>query len=241
MFNILAINSSRRKKNTYKIISQVKEILSEEAISVEIINLFDYDIKPCIGCENCLLKGNCLLNDDVSRIMEKIKLSDGVILTSPVYMENVSGKLKVLIDRTCKWFHRPELYGKPILVIATTKGSGLKPTLSYLKRVVTQWGGINSGSIGRSIRNIDKKVRKSECKDFIGQLKMDKRFFKPSLEALMHFQVQNLLSKKTGYLDYQYWDEKQWDKKVYYFECKVSPYKRLIARSFGIFLGKVFD
>lgn len=241
MLNIIAINSSKRKINTYKIICQVKEILKNEAINVEIINLFDYDIKACIGCENCLIKGNCVLNDDVLQIMDKIKLSDGIILTSPVYMENISGKLKIFLDRTCKWFHRPELYGKPILVMATTKGSGLKPTLSYLERVVIQWGGINSGSIGRSIRNIDKKITKSECKDFIDHIKMDKKLFKPSLKALTHFQVQKVLAKKIGYLDSEYWNEKNWNTEVYYFKCKISLYKRLIATSFGSFLDRVIN
>jgi multimeric flavodoxin WrbA len=41
------------------------------------------------------------------------------ILSSPIYMGGVSGKLKVFIDRTRKWFHRPELIGKPVLFAAT--------------------------------------------------------------------------------------------------------------------------
>lgn len=241
MSNIIAINSSKRKINTYKVISEVKEILNDEEINIEIINLFDYDIEFCIGCENCLIKGNCVFDDDVSKIMDKIRLSDGIILTSPVYMENISGKLKVFLDRTCKWYHRPELYGKPILVIATTKGSGLKYTLSYLERVVIQWGGINSGSIGRSIRNIDKNVINSECKEFIDHIKMDKKLFKPSLKALIHFQTQKVLARKVGYLDSEYWDEKDWNEKVYYFECKINLYKRLVATSFGSFLDGVIN
>ncbi len=241
MLNIIAINSSKRKINTYKVISEVKQILSNEEINVEIINLFDYDIESCIGCENCLIKGNCVFDDDVTRIMDKMKSSNGIILTSPVYMENVTGKLKVFLDRTCKWFHRPELYGKPILVIATTKGSGIKFTLSYLERVVIQWGGINSGKIGRNIRNIDKEVNKNECKKFIDQIKMDKRLFKPSLKALTQFQVQKVLAKKIGYLDSEYWNKKNWNKEIYYFECNISQYKKLIAKSFGSFLDAIIN
>ena len=122
MLNVIAINSSNRKMNTYDLIIQVKEILKNNNINVEIINLFDYDIKACIGCEHCLVKGGCVLTDQAEGIMEKIKLSDGIILTSPVYMENVSGMLKTFFDRSCRWFHRPEIYGKPVLVISTTKG-----------------------------------------------------------------------------------------------------------------------
>lgn len=241
MLNVIAINSSKRKMNTYGLINQVKEMLKEDNINVEIINLFDYDIKPCIGCEHCLIKGKCILTDDVSNIMEKIKLSDGIILTSPVYMENVSGSLKIFLDRTCKWFHRPEIYGKPTLVIATTKGSGLKTTLKYLERVVVQWGGFNAGKIGRDIRTIDDKIKISECKSFINHMNMDKKDYSPSLTSLIHFQVQKVLAKKVGYLDSEYWIEKNWNSEVYYFECKINFLKSITAKSFGKFLDSVVN
>lgn len=241
MYKIIAINSSKRKMNTYGVIEQIKEMLKNNNINVEVINLFDYDIKLCIGCENCLIKGNCVFKDDVSEIMDKIKTSDGVILTSPVYMENVSGILKIFLDRTCKWFHRPELFGKPILVIATTKGSGLKSTLKYLERVVIQWGGFNAGTIGRSIRNIDHKVEIMEVKKFIGHIEMDKKQYKPSFNALIHFQVQKVLAKKVGYLDRKYWEEKDWNNKVYYFKCKVNPIKKLAVKNFGSLLDGVVN
>lgn len=57
MPKIIAINSSKRKMNTYGVIEQVKKILNNNDINVEIINLFDYDIKSCLGCENCLIPG----------------------------------------------------------------------------------------------------------------------------------------------------------------------------------------
>ncbi|MBU3190033.1 flavodoxin family protein [Clostridium bowmanii] len=241
MLNVIAINSSNRKMNTYELIVQVKEILKNNNINVEIINLFDYDIKTCIGCEHCLVKGGCVLNDQVSDVMEKIKLSDGIILTSPVYMENVSGMLKTFFDRTCMWFHRPVIYGKPVLLISTTKGSGLKPTLKYLERVVIQWGGFNVGKIGRTIRTIDNKITESECDNFIGHLNMKKENYKPSLSALINFQVQKVLAYKLIGLDSEYWKEKGWNADSYYFECRINIFKKLIATSFGKFLNKVVN
>ena len=88
MKKIIAINSSKRKKNTYKLIWRVKEILEVEKIEVEIINLFDYRIEQCLGCENCLINGKCPLDDDTSVLMDKLRLADGIILSSPVYMES---------------------------------------------------------------------------------------------------------------------------------------------------------
>lgn len=241
MLRVVAINSSNRKMNTFGVISQVKEILKHNNIEVEIINLFDYDIKVCVGCENCLIKGGCILTDQTLYIMDKLKSCDGIILTSPVYMENVSGKLKTFIDRTCSWFHRPEIYGKPVLVIATTKGSGLKSTLKYLERVVIQWGGFNVGKIGRSIRTIDNKIEQKECDSFIGHLKMKKVEYKPSINALINFQVQKVLAYKMMGLDGRYFKEKEWNSKAYYFSCNINIFKRLISTSFGKFLNKVVN
>lgn len=231
MLKVVAINSSKRKKNTHKLICCVEDILKQNDIEVEIINLYDYDIKDCIGCEHCILKGKCVLNDSVEQILNKIKCSDGVILTSPVYLQGISGKLKTLIDRTCSWFHRPEIYGKPVLVIATTKGSGLKSTINYMQKVVTQWGGINAGSIGRTIRNIDVDVKVEECKLFIKYLKIDKKNYKPSMESLMNYQVQKALAQHLIGLDEEYWRNKGWNEALYYFECKINPVKKLIANS----------
>ena len=229
MLQVIAINSSKRKINTFGLICQAKEIMIKYAINVEIINLYEYDIKDCLGCEFCILKDTCMQKDDVQQIMEKIIKSDGVILTSPVYLQAVSGKLKTFVDRTCKWYHRPEIYGKPVLVMATTKGSGLSSTLKYLEKVVTQWGGIKTGRIGRNIRNIEKNITEKECECFIHHLKMDRKEYKPSLDSLLNFQVQKVLASHLSDLDEAYWEAKGWKNKGYYFNCKINLFKRIVA------------
>lgn len=238
---VLAITSSRRKGNTYKVVYQVKNILEKNNVEVEIINLYDYKIDSCIGCEVCVLKGNCVLKDDVPYIMEKLKSSDGIILSSPVYLQSISGKLKTFVDRTCAWFHRPELYGKPFLGISTTKGSGLKYTLEYLECIGTQWGAFNSGSIGRNIRTIDKEVTEKECEDFIKKIKCDKSQYKPSLKSVLNFNVQKVLSRNLIELDKTYWDQKGWDKESYYFNCKINPIKKAAGNITYRFLKKVMN
>ncbi len=233
MKTVLAINSSKRKKNTYKVLIQIKNILEKNDINVEIINLYDYNIYTCIGCEKCILTYKCVLQkDDVNVILNKIEKSDGVILSSPVYLQSVSGKLKTLIDRTCVWFHRPTVYGKPIMCVSTTKGSGLKNTLDYLESVVVQWGGVNCRSIGRNIRNIDKEVEFKEVKEFLDLLNKDKKDYKPSINSLINFQVQKVLSNHTIEKDSEYWCDKGWKDEIYYFPCKINPAKRILANGF---------
>lgn len=241
MYKVVAITSSKRKKNTYKVVSEVKEILSQNDIQVEVVNLYDYNIETCIGCEVCLLKGKCVLKDDVTILIDLIKESDGVILSSPVYLENVSGELKTFIDRTCMWFHRPELYGKPILVVATTKGSGLKSTVDYLQSVGVQWGMMSTGKIGRNIRTIENKVTEKECEKFIQYVKLDKSKLVPSLKSIVNFQVQKVLAGGFVDLDQVYWEEKGWDKEIYYFNCKINFIKKLAGKSMYKFLNRVVN
>lgn len=231
--NVLAINTSRRKKNTYSLIKQVCEGLNRHGINSEIINLFDYDIKPCIGCQKCITDDYCVLKDDVGELMHKLIEADGIILSSPVYMNGVSGKGKTFFDRTCKWFHRPELYGKPMLFISTTAGSGLSEVTKYLNNVALQWGCMPTGSVTRIITTLDEKVRYDEYKNFVRHLKMSKAKYKPKLNALIMYQVQRILAKKILQRDRKYWIEKNWLNKMYFFNCDISISKRVFIKMFA--------
>lgn len=232
MKKIIALHASKRKMNTYKLLVQIKALLTEDNADVEIISLYDLDIKDCIGCEHCISKDNCVLNDDVAMLMEKISEADGIIISSPVYLQQVSGKMKTFIDRTCKWFHRPILYAKPILSVATTKGSGLRASLSYLDSVSAQWGAMSGGCVGRTIRNIDTSVNKKELLAFVKLLHEPKNY-NPSLGSLISFEVQKVLSQHLIGLDTMYWKEKGWITKPYYFACKINFVKGIIASLVG--------
>ena len=133
MKKILLINGSGRKKTTYTLLKSIEEILKSESYQTEIINLCEYKIDFCKGCEYCVLKDKCLTKDDCDKIMQKIIDCDGLVIGSPVYLNNMSGILKSFLDRTCSWFHRTPVYQKPTLLVANTQGSGIKNTLNYTR------------------------------------------------------------------------------------------------------------
>lgn len=237
MKKVIAINSSRRNKNTYELINKVSKILNEYDIDVEIINLYDYNIKECLGCETCLKSDKCIINDDCKMLMHKLKEYDGIILSSPVYMGSITGRLKSFVDRTCKWYHRPELYGKPVLSVSTTAGSDLKYTLNYLETVAVKWGAFPTGKIGRQFSNAHKEVEESECKEFIEYLNMSKERYKPSLNQLINFEIQKILAEKILTIDKEYWIEKKWNDKLYFFDCDISPFNKVVSKMFYKFLS----
>jgi multimeric flavodoxin WrbA len=90
----------------------LKEALlaAEEAgIEVEMLRLHDLNIKPCTGCNACVQgkhglifggSGECVIkNDDMPLFNEKLWQSDGLIISSPVFIFQPSGYLKLLADR----------------------------------------------------------------------------------------------------------------------------------------------
>lgn len=138
MKKVLLINASNRRKNTYKLLSSIEEILKNKGYETELISLSNYKIDFCKGCEACILKGDCFLKDESKIVMEKIIESDGLVIGTPVYLNNMSGILKTFIDRTCSWFHRSEVAQKPTLLLANTQGSGLKNTINSIEEAMIQ-------------------------------------------------------------------------------------------------------
>ncbi|RKX81037.1 MAG: flavodoxin family protein [Spirochaetes bacterium] len=235
---VLMINGSQRKVRTEKVLLSLKSLLEKEEIEVEIVNLSDYEIKSCRGCEACITKGTCIIQDDISILKEKMIISDGIVLASPVYMRQISGSLKNFIDRTCSWFHRPELTGKALLPVATTAGSALKQTLAYLDQVAYQWGMVSVAGIGRKINTLNNPIKRGEYMPFVNNLKQGKLYHRPSLDALLSYQVQRVLAEKILVIDKNFWHSKGWDKQIYYYSCRINPVKRLLASLLYMILSK---
>ncbi|MBS6611101.1 MAG: flavodoxin family protein [Peptoniphilus harei] len=107
-----------------------------------IIFLSEMDIKYCVGCRNCFSDGVCILDkkDDISEIDNMIIQSDVIILLSPVYFDNVPGKLKSLIDRFSYRAHLLRYSGKLGYTIVTTFNSGEDIVDEYLKKFVFNIG-----------------------------------------------------------------------------------------------------
>jgi multimeric flavodoxin WrbA len=239
MKKVVAINSSKRKKNTYGLINSAQSLFSKNDIELKILNLYEFDINDCNGCESCVRSGRCPICDGVAQIMEELSGADGIIISSPVYMAGVSGKLKTFIDRTCSWYHRPPLVSKPVLLVATTAGGYAKDVLKYMEKVAVFWGANPCGKIYRTAGNLDTAITEKESADFISALKYDRQSITPSLNALLTFQVQKVLALKILPIDSEHWKNQNWHKQIYYFKCKIPLYKSIIAKSFYAVLNKV--
>lgn len=66
---------------------------------VEKITLSDKSIGFCKGCLACQKLGKCVIDDDANAIMQKVLEADVVCWATPIYYYEMSGQMKVLIDR----------------------------------------------------------------------------------------------------------------------------------------------
>lgn len=99
---VLVIASSPRKNANSTILAcSIAEGAEEAGAEVEILRLYDFTIKPCRGCYACTHpeNTNCVQQDDMQLLYPKIREADAIVLATPVYFFNMSGQLKVFLDR----------------------------------------------------------------------------------------------------------------------------------------------
>lgn len=226
---VTAILASNRKGNTYLLLKWAEKILSDHGISMDIVRLYECDIKDCQGCDNCVLGDGCRVRDDMPALMEKMIDSDGIIMATPVYNNNVSGKMKMFIDKTVKWSHSPVLMGKTYMGAVTTSSSGLKFTTKYLSVVGVNWGAHPVGSLWASKRTTNLKNNRKILLRFIKTIRMKRSRHRPSLGQVNQFQKKKVLAQTVFPNDLPYWKEMGWMDKPYYYPCAINPLVRMLG------------
>ena len=117
---IYIINGSPRKNwNTSKLCESFAQGVRDSGGSAEIINLYDIDFKGCRACSACKLKGgtnygSCSYPDELKEILNKISFADGICLATPIYFGDVSGVMKMFIERLVYPFVRLDKQYTPI-------------------------------------------------------------------------------------------------------------------------------
>jgi multimeric flavodoxin WrbA len=147
---ILAINGSPRttRSTTRRLAGLVLEGAAGAGAETEMIDLCDLRVTPCTACEGCSFNGICVYEDDVSALVGRMKEADGIVLASPVYIDNVPGQMKVFFDRLADAIHYQVLAGKYGCSVATTHTSGGDEVVSYLNHVLNYLGVVAAGGLG---------------------------------------------------------------------------------------------
>jgi len=146
---ILAIHGSPHttRSTTRKLAGFVLEGAAEAGSDTEIIDLCDFRVTPCTACDACSLNGVCVNDDDVPAIVERMKEADGIVFASPVYIDNISGQMKIFFDRLADAIHYQVFAGKYGCSVASTHTSGGDEVVAYQNHVLNYLGVISVGGI----------------------------------------------------------------------------------------------
>lgn len=117
--NVLVISTTLRKGGNSDILAESFIKGAEEAKNnVEKISLIGKKLDYCKGCLSCQKTERCIINDDANEIIEKIKNSDVVVFSTPIYFYEMAGQMKTLLDRTNP-LYPSEYKFKDIYLLAT--------------------------------------------------------------------------------------------------------------------------
>lgn len=162
--NIVCLLGSPRKNGNSatvaeKLLSHARELGAE----TESIYLNELNYRGCQGCYACKNGSEeCVVQDDLTAVLEKVRYADALVLASPVYYADVSAQLKAFIDRTfC--FLKPKYFARPDCSrLAPGKGFAMILTQGHLDEnrfadvfprysEFFQWYGYRSGALLRGI------------------------------------------------------------------------------------------
>lgn len=105
--NVIYVSGSPREESN-------TDFLLEKSLEItggEFLKLTTYDIESCDSCWSCKENDECKIEDDMTEvILPRLKESEGIVIGSPVYFDNVSFQTKAFMDRT--WAIRGELENK---------------------------------------------------------------------------------------------------------------------------------
>jgi hypothetical protein len=110
--------------------------------------LKDGDLGPCRGCYVCFSKGEdqCPLRDARPDLERELLESDGIILSTPLHVMNVSTLMTNFINRFAYANHRPKFHRQKVMSVVNMGGDNPKAAFSLLRyalggsRVVRELG-----------------------------------------------------------------------------------------------------
>ncbi|UYP44999.1 hypothetical protein NEF87_001284 [Candidatus Lokiarchaeum ossiferum] len=255
---ILSIIGSGRKNGNTALVSQlIEQQLSQDPtfdFDYEHLYINDYRILPCIGCRTCFNKIEmfCPLKDDFLQIKSKIDKATLIIFATPVYVNDVSALMKLLIDRLAFATHRPQYFAKYAFVVATTALSNPRNAIRSLASAINVWGFHLIGTQGLKLKVLpdeekiqakyNKTIQKITAK--ITKIIKSNRISSPTILKLAIFKVQQNYwkSQQKMLYEYNYWKSNGFfdSDRVYFSEVSPPKWKKGMAGLLAWIINSVF-
>lgn len=248
------MGSPRRKGLTYLATKRFLDILNSFGdVQSEVVFLDDYVLKPCAGCKACFLRGEefCSRNDDRDALIRKMLDSDGVVFATPNYSFQVSGQMKLFLDRLGFIFHRPRFHGKVFTCIVAQGIYGGRKIVKYLDFVGGGLGfNVVKGSCITALEPMSMKDRIKMEKAIVTQSQqfherlLQAGFPVPSFFQILGFRMGRTSVKLTlseDKRDYSYYRDHGWFDSDYFYPAHLGPLKKLAGAAFDWAAGRIFS
>jgi multimeric flavodoxin WrbA len=103
---VAILASPRSKSNSTTLARIVLDKAGELGAQTEEFVLNKLQYRGCQGCDTCKEKlDHCVLEDDLTQVLDAVKQANGVILATPIYFGEVSGQFKTFFDRTYSYLN----------------------------------------------------------------------------------------------------------------------------------------
>lgn len=100
MSKVLLLNGSPHVHGcTATALEEMIKVFEEEDVETELIQVGIKDIRGCVACGSCSLKGKCVFDDLVNEVAPKFEEADGLVVGSPVYYGSPNGTILSFMDR----------------------------------------------------------------------------------------------------------------------------------------------
>lgn len=116
---LLAISGSPRPGNTEFILSRIYDGIRTEK---DYLSLRNYYYSHCRGCMSCRLRPECVIRDDMDKLLPKVRQADILIIGTPNYFDSITGLLKDFLDRTHPFYKQKMIAGKKLIIIGVGGG-----------------------------------------------------------------------------------------------------------------------
>jgi multimeric flavodoxin WrbA len=98
---VVVLGSPRPQGNSSTLTRSFLKAAGERGAEITEYFLNQMNFKGCQGCGGCKTKSQtCILEDDLTPVLQAVRDADLLLLASPVYFGDLSGQLKCFFDRT---------------------------------------------------------------------------------------------------------------------------------------------
>ncbi|WP_307981191.1 flavodoxin family protein [uncultured Senegalimassilia sp.] len=97
---VLVVSTSIRNGSNSEILAhEVERGALDAGNEVEFVSLAGREIGFCRGCLACQKTGNCVIRDEMDALIGKVREADVIVFATPIYYYEMSGQMKVFLDR----------------------------------------------------------------------------------------------------------------------------------------------